>query len=83
MSDNKNALPTCTLLDGRFRIAGLLGAGGFGMIYPGGACASGAGPRDQGIPLPQAVAMRDGVAVHSLSRDSRSDYEEDGRFPLA
>ena len=33
MAENKNALPIGTILDARYEIEGLIGGGGFGLVY--------------------------------------------------
>ncbi|TQE98323.1 MAG: protein kinase [Spiribacter salinus] len=75
MTDQKNALPIGTVLDNRYRIEAVLGAGGFGMVYKAvhtrldKVCAI----KEY---LPQEVAVREGTTVHPLSTNARADYED-------
>ena len=75
MTDQKNALRAGTVLDNRFRIEGLLGAGGFGMVYRA-VHVHLEQVRAIKEYLPQELAVREGVTVHPLSTESGVDYEE-------
>ena len=75
MAENKNALPVGTILNTRYEIEGLLGGGGFGLVY-----------RTRHTHLntivaikelfPRDIVVRQGRAVHPISKADAAIYQK-------
>ena len=74
MAENpKNALPAGHVVD-KYRIEGVLGVGGFGIVYR--ACHQELGEVAIKEYLPPDMAVREGTAVQPLSSGSRGNFDE-------
>ena len=75
MAENKNALPIGTILNARYEIEGLIGGGGFGLVY-----------RIRHTHLntivaikelfPRDIVVRQGKAVHPVSKADTTIYQK-------
>ena len=75
MAENKNALPIGTILNARYEIEGLIGGGGFGLVYRAKHTGLNATMAIKEL-FPRDIVVRQGKAVHPVSEADTAIYQK-------
>ena len=75
MAENKNALPIGTILNARYEIEGLIGGGGFGLVYRAKHTGLNATMAIKEL-FPRDIVFRQGKAVHPVSEADTAIYQK-------
>ena len=75
MAENKNALPIGTILNARYEIEGLIGGGGFGLVYRARHTGLNAAVAIKEL-FPRDIVVRQGKTVHPVSEADTAIYQK-------